>query len=54
LVSARGGGADDEVIDEVDLKDGCGGLDGPSGVVIGQAGVWISTWVVVSQDKGVD
>jgi hypothetical protein len=35
-----GGGADDEVIDEVDFEDR-GGLDGSSGVVIGQARVWI-------------
>jgi len=53
LVSGGGGGADDDVIDEVDLQDGSGGLDGPSGVVIGEARGWITTWVVVSQDKGV-
>jgi len=39
LVGAGGGGADNDVIDEVDLQHGSGGLDGPSGVVIGQARV---------------
>ena len=42
---------DDEVIDEVDFEDRGGGLDGPSGVVIGQAGFGFSTWVIMSQDK---
>ena len=39
------------MIDEVDFEDRGGGLDGPSGVVIGQAGFGFSTWVIVSQDK---
>ena len=39
------------MIDEVDFDDRGGGLDGANGVVIGEARVWISAWVIVSQDK---